>query len=205
MASLRGRTKIYLIGTYRENFDGRKLPTKRHVLQVFFYHHTVLHNTIAMSAKLTIQELEEIWSKAAIPVRAMKNSITRLKKLHQVWQSLQRSKSRKKSETQKKKEDNFKEDLQMLFDITRHDAMEVLTLNQSEFLLSQQTQHRRGLIPGHTLLPEMNQSLNVADNSDDHSEPEGIVRILIVMGLYLLISSEILFNLYAWTSITFQL
>lgn len=165
-------TNIYLIGPCAAEFTGRKLPTTRDVLRVFHHNHTVLKYTIPKSAKLTIDELHKVWCRAGIPVREGKNSIAQLKKLHQRWRNIQSSRSRKRSLTHQKNENKFKEDINMLFDITRQDAMLVVTEYQRQFLLAQRAQNRRGFIPTHSTLPDID--MNRPECCEIPSNTEGL-------------------------------
>ena len=42
---------VYLIGETKEHFCGRKLPSKKEVLQVFFHHHILCSSKLKMKVQ----------------------------------------------------------------------------------------------------------------------------------------------------------
>lgn len=138
---------IYLIGKMIPQIGGRKLPTNRQVLQVFFHHHSKEKLTIRKSSSETMAEVMTYWNRAGIPVSQLKQCIVKVEKLFSKWQILQKTHWRKNSPTQKRKESDFKDTLDQIFDIAQRDVIHKLTEDQRLLLRSQGDSARRGFIP----------------------------------------------------------
>lgn len=81
---------IYLIGSPNPNVFGRKLPTVKEVMAVFFHHHLVLKETINTSTVNTIIKVEKQWHSAGLPICPRQNAVKKLRSLHCKWKSLQK-------------------------------------------------------------------------------------------------------------------
>jgi hypothetical protein len=78
----REKTNIYLLWSYEEEILGAKLPSYRQAFGNFLYLHKVKKKTIREASREVIQVVSAFWAKAGIPVRAEKNSIQKLEKVH---------------------------------------------------------------------------------------------------------------------------
>lgn len=132
----------YLIGYEKNRIHGRKLPTSKQVLSLFFYKHNELNLTIRESATATVEEVREFWGKAGIPTRRKQHAITKLEKLHKTWRNLQRNSGRQNSKTQNEKEYNFKKILDGLFDIAHNNAMRIINSQDKRRFLFDQRRNR---------------------------------------------------------------
>lgn len=146
-------TIFRLIGPANPILEGRKLPTNRQVLQLFFYKHSNLKLGIRLSARQTVDEVFKKWSLIGIPVAGHQYSTSKVEKLHSTWVKLQKSVN-KTSSTQRKNEENFEISLNSLFDVAQRDVLDVLTDDKKLFLDSQRSSSRRGFIPTRSPSPE---------------------------------------------------
>lgn len=149
MASItRAKTKVYLIGIPYSQILGAKLPSKKQVLSVLFFNHRTLELTLRDSAALVFDEVSVFWGKARIPIQKKSHSIDKILALHTKWRSLFKSSGRQ-SETQQKKEMDFLDSLDDLFDIASADALEKILIEEDrKFLLLQREKGRSGLMIG---------------------------------------------------------
>lgn len=137
---------IFLIGTPNSNVFGRKLPTVKEVMSVFFYHHVVLKETIRKSAGNTIVKVEKQWHSAGLPVCGRENAVKKLIELHFKWKGLQKNKSKKNSPAQMKNQSLFQTKLAELFDITDQKSLQSINYDKKIFLEGQKSSNRRGII-----------------------------------------------------------
>ncbi|KYM94609.1 hypothetical protein ALC62_14760 [Cyphomyrmex costatus] len=156
----------------KSQFYGRKLSTNRQVLQVFFHHHRKKKLTIRKSSS-EITELMIHWNRTGIPVNQIQQSTLKLEKLHLTWKNLQRSKGRKKSPTLQKKEKDFDNKLNQLFNIAPQNVISQLTEDQRLFLSSQQDSSR--FIP--TRLSQSFSGLSAASDDTDESGCTGTAEL----------------------------
>lgn len=145
--NLRSNTEIYLIGFESQQILGAKLPNARQVLQTFFYNRRTVGLSVKASAKLVIEEVLIYWEKARIKTRGDHHCIKKVLDLHTKWENLKKSGSRK-SETQKKNEKQFIENLDKLFDIAHADALNQMKEDDAEFLINQRKPNREGCLVG---------------------------------------------------------
>ena len=69
MASTRSKTEVYLLGSIEQSITASKLPSKKHVLQVFLYHHMEQKKTKSDAAMETMKFVEDFWERARIPMK----------------------------------------------------------------------------------------------------------------------------------------
>lgn len=137
---------IYLIGRQEEIIRGGKLPTIRQILSLFFHKYRTLKLTKQQSFHDTIQSVENLWNMAEIPTQRKDHMLEKLKNYHNEWIIIKKSSSRKKSLTQKQKEDNFIAKINGIFDVAHHDVFKLLSDERYQFLLSQRSPTHRGFI-----------------------------------------------------------
>lgn len=142
------REKIVdLVGPVKAVIDGRKLPTNRQVLQLFFYKHNVCHLTIRQSARESVEEVQKKWLQARIPTGGLQYCTSKVEKLHLTWINVRKSSKRKNSLTETAKVQNFQQSLDNLFDIAQRDVLNTLAESDKLFLISQRNSQRRGFLP----------------------------------------------------------
>ena len=139
-------TEIWFLGSQINKRIGSKLPSKREMLSVFFYHHITEKNTIRESATVVSDIILEFWNKAGIFFKSKKILIPVIEIEHKTWKNLKKSKFRttkKKLEKQQK----FSISLDQLFDISHPNAIEKMSIKEDKkFLLAQREPGRRGKI-----------------------------------------------------------
>lgn len=116
------------------------------VLRLFFYKKKLDSLTIRLCATDVAKAVIDVWSLAEIPVRRLDHVIEKIEKLHNEWKYLQKS-SKKKTQIRKRKEVYFRQKLDKLFDIARHDALQSLPNIKKNFLEGQREKSRRGFLP----------------------------------------------------------
>ncbi|KYM96046.1 Chondroitin proteoglycan-2 [Cyphomyrmex costatus] len=140
---------IDFVGPTMTTIEGRKLPTNRQILQLYFHKHIECHLTIRQSARAVVAEVHKKWSSAKIPVGSSKYHILKVEKLFHSWTNLKKS-INKKSATQRRHEHDFVKNLDALFDIAAKDVMDKLADDDKLFLISQRDSGRRGFLPRST-------------------------------------------------------
>ena len=140
------RTKVYLIDSYETEILGAKLPSYRQVFGHFLHHHKVEKKSIREASRATIQVVTAVWLKAGLPIRAEQHAIKKLENIHIEWQALQKHKNRP-TPGHKKKEAEFVDRLEDVFDIAHADALTLITIPEDRaFLISQRKKGRPGSI-----------------------------------------------------------
>lgn len=145
---------IFLIGDVSENVCGRKLPTVRELMSVFFYEHNFCGFAIKKSARNTINKIQSHWSRAGIPTCGIEYAIKKLLAIHRNWRTLKKSRHRKKSTVQFMKTSNLKITMLELFDIAKPGVEKLLNDEQKLFLLDKKkgpTQCNKRKRPIHVL------------------------------------------------------
>lgn len=132
------REKINLIGYCTNQIIATKnLPSIRQVLAVLFYNLRRVSKNLRVSAKLAIEECSIIWKKARIPTQQEYKCIAKLEAAYNRHRNIQKSTSRP-SDTQTKKEKEYEESINKLFDIAHANALDKMEdENDKQFLLAQ--------------------------------------------------------------------
>lgn len=148
-SNLRSADKnVYLVGSVSHQILGCKLPSNKQVLSVLFYNLREVKLSLAESANLVIRECLIFWEKARIPTRSLLHCQEKLIKLHSHWRNLQRN-SRRSSETQRERENEFISDLNNLFDIAHANALDLMKIEEDKiFLQLQREPGRKGCLAG---------------------------------------------------------
>jgi len=142
------RENIYLIGHTSHQLVGCKLPSNKEVLNVLFYNLREVKLSIRDSARLVIDEVLIFWQKARIPTREIRHCIPKLEALYYEWRNLQKNSSRR-TETQIKKENEFKQNFDIIFDIAHSNAMDMMNNElDKQFLTCQRQNGRPGVLLG---------------------------------------------------------
>lgn len=145
---LRSDDTIFLIEHDESQIVSTKLPSNGQVLRVLFYNLRKIKLDLRPSAAIVIKEVEVFWEKARIPTKETHHNIEKLLSLYQHWRMLQRSRKRR-SELQKKREKEFVESLNDLFDIAYKDVLKLIKIEEDKlFLLNQRKKGRPGSMIG---------------------------------------------------------
>lgn len=139
---------IKLVGTVSFAINGSKLPSKRQVLQLMFYHMRLGNLNARDSARITVREVIIFWEKARIPTPKESRSIEKLEKIYNKWKELQKNINHQNAK-QKIDETMFIDELDNLFDIAHADSMAMMTIQEDkDFLLQQRQKGRPGCMVG---------------------------------------------------------
>lgn len=117
---------IAMIGRISHQIVGAKLPSNRHVLEVFFYNMRYVKLTAKDSAKLTIDAVLIFWQQARIPFREPHKCASKLLKMYEDWRNLNKKKGESMAAGMRQKYDNFIGELDNLFDIAHADALTMM-------------------------------------------------------------------------------
>ncbi|KAG7159286.1 hypothetical protein Hamer_G029936 [Homarus americanus] len=124
-STTRSATEIYLVGQPASSIRGSKLPTMRQVLKFFF--HTVNESGDRQETfKETVSNVLTFWNLARIKTISERGCREKLTRLWEHWRSLQKSRDR----AAKDKVENFKSQLDLLWDIGAPDAVEDIEKNR---------------------------------------------------------------------------
>lgn len=144
--SSRHSNDIFLIG-FRElepitNLN--QLPTLRQVLRRF--HEYLKHEkNVRRSVHLVLDELVEVWARAAIPTKHQKHCVDKLELIHKKWLLLNKNKSRS-SQSQTDRENLFITELDKLFDIAHIDAINQIRIGEDKkFLIDQRSERKMAM------------------------------------------------------------
>ncbi|KAG7174022.1 hypothetical protein Hamer_G028921, partial [Homarus americanus] len=139
MESTRSKTEVWLIGQHIAEITGAQLPSRGDVLRLFFHGHNEHKKTVNDSASEVAASVISFWNKARIPTITEK-SIGR--------KGLKKNCTRT-TDTQRKKEETFCDELEDLFDVAHPKAMQLLTIKEDRaFLAAQREKGRRGVMAG---------------------------------------------------------
>ncbi|XP_050520208.1 uncharacterized protein LOC126893767 [Daktulosphaira vitifoliae] len=146
MSSL--RQKIFLVGFFKHQITGSKLPSNGDCLRVLFYNMRIAKLNFNVSASLVIEECVIYWKKAKIPTQELHKCKLKLQKLYEVWQSLSKTINRT-SESLNKQRTEFSDSLNDLFDIAHRDALILIKYDEDkQFLIKQREKGRTGCMVG---------------------------------------------------------
>ncbi|KAG7162007.1 hypothetical protein Hamer_G026772 [Homarus americanus] len=124
-STTRSATEIYLVGQPASSIRGSKLPTMRQVLKFFF--HTVNESGDRQETfKETVRNVLTFWNLARIKTISERGCREKLTRLWEHWRSLQKRRDR----AAKDKVENFKSQLDLLWDIGAPDAVEDIEKNR---------------------------------------------------------------------------
>ncbi|KAG7155567.1 hypothetical protein Hamer_G030873 [Homarus americanus] len=124
-STTRSATEIYLVDQPASSIRGSKLPTMRQVLKFFF--HTVNESGDRQETfKETVRNVLTFWNLARIKTISERGCREKLTRLWEHWRSLQKSRDR----AAKDKVENFKSQLDLLWDIGAPDAVEDIEKNR---------------------------------------------------------------------------
>jgi len=139
---LRAREEVYLIKNVEFSITGVKLPSNQQVLQVLFFNMRSVKLSLRESANLVIKETEIYWNKSRIPIRETHKSVNKLEKLYEEYRALQKNRH-SKNPVCKNKEKSFCENLSNLFDISRVNALQLMSNEKDKmFFLNQQKKRK---------------------------------------------------------------
>jgi len=137
------RTKYYLIATLDKPIQGSKLPSIAQVLGRYLYLINLCKSKRA-AAQLIQDEIIVFWNKARIPTQRKDYIIDKIINLTKLYFKLKDHKN-STSEKHKKKERDFVDTFNDLFDIAPKNALTKITIEEDrEFLLNQRKKGRVG-------------------------------------------------------------
>lgn len=141
--------KIALVGNVSHQIVGAKLPSNKQILEIFFYNIRFVKLDAKQSAQLAIDAALIFWQQARIPTRNRDKCVIKLLKLYDDWKILQKNPIEKMSAARKQKYDEFKNNLDNLFDISHVDAMNLMHNEEDKgFLVKQRENGRPGSMLG---------------------------------------------------------
>lgn len=137
---------IELVGDVSHQITGGKLPSNRQMLQMLFYNTKYAKFDTREGARLTVDAAIIFWQQARIPTRDRHKLVDKLEKLHNLYQSIQKS---LKKPTPHSKTNKFVSELDDLFDMAHANAMELMKIEEDKkFLLMQREKGRPGCMAG---------------------------------------------------------
>lgn len=164
----RNQSKVWLIGQLLSELSQSTLPSIGEVLRLFFYYKNEEKKSIRESATLTACGVINLWEKASIPIQLKKHIISKIEKLFKVWQNLKKNKENKKkrSEALKKKEQNWQQKLEDLFDIAHRDALNIMTVAEDKQFLLAMRQNRRQFLIGSVDRKSLNKCKKIKEKGE---------------------------------------
>ncbi|KAG0713937.1 hypothetical protein GWK47_015098 [Chionoecetes opilio] len=131
----RAKTSVYLLGSVEPTIIGSMLLSRKQVLK--YYLHLNLKMTTKEAAAETVKLVSVFWDRARIPMQKAQRARQNVMGLHENWKGLKKSKKRR-TETQHKKEEDFLQAINRLFDIAHEDPMSMIKIAEDwEFLRAQ--------------------------------------------------------------------
>lgn len=148
----RGREKLYLLEYDETQIIGAKLPSNAQVLRVLFYNMRKVKLELRASASLVMKEVEVLWNKARIPIRAVNKCVSKVESLYLEWRALQKN-CKRQTLVQQNREKDFVEKLDDLFDIAHANALDMINIDEDRtFLINQRKKGRPGSMLGSDLV-----------------------------------------------------
>ncbi|KAG7174012.1 hypothetical protein Hamer_G025765, partial [Homarus americanus] len=148
MESTHSKTEVWLIGQHITEITGAQLPSRGDVLRLFFHGHNEHKKTVNDSASEVAASVISFWNKARIPTITEKSIGRKVVDLFLMWKGLKKNCTRT-TDTQRKKEETFCDELEDLFDVAHPKAMQLLTIKEDRaFLAAQREKGRRGVMAG---------------------------------------------------------
>ncbi|KAK7572169.1 hypothetical protein V9T40_012805 [Parthenolecanium corni] len=142
------RKPIFLLGNSQPEFLGAKLPSKGDCLRVLVFNSRERKMKLNDSIASAVEECEQLWKNARIPTQFSADCRKKLKKLYLKYRALEKSKS-KLGQVHRKREENFQNDLNNLFDIAHKNAVSIIKNPEDrQFLLNQRKPGRIGCMLG---------------------------------------------------------
>lgn len=142
------REKLFLLDHDESQITGAKLPSNGQVMRVLFYNIHKVKLNLRASMTLAMKEVETFWEKARIPTKKTQHSIEKLQSLYNEWRALQKNRKRR-NELQEKRERDFLDKLNDLFDIAHADALQLINIEEDkQFLENQRKKGRPGSMIG---------------------------------------------------------
>ncbi|XP_067621941.1 uncharacterized protein [Eurosta solidaginis] len=142
------KNSIFLVGEINHQITGAKLPSNRQIFGVLFFNIREIKLNISESANLVARECIIFWEKARIPTRAFPNCVKKIVDLYQFWRELQKN-CKKIPDFYKRREEEFQQDLDNLFDIAHADALNRIKIEEDKvFLRKQREPGRPGCLMG---------------------------------------------------------
>lgn len=130
----RNRDHLFLIGDTTSQFMENKLPTNKQVLQVLFYNIHHLKKSKKESLALVVKQIKDSWNKASIPMQIDARVQKKLISLYEEYFLVKKNKNLPKNATREK---SFCDKLSQLFNVAHGNVMNMIQLDQKNYLLSQ--------------------------------------------------------------------
>ncbi|XP_076281674.1 uncharacterized protein LOC143219557 isoform X2 [Lasioglossum baleicum] len=138
----RSSDQLFLLNHFESQIVGAKLPSNGQLLRVLFYNMRKVNLNLRESAALVMKEVEIFWEKARIPIKKTSDSINKVEKLYNKWRTLNKTANRQ-NDLQRKREQEFIDSLEDLFDIAHANALEMISVEEDKIFLLQQREKRR--------------------------------------------------------------
>ncbi|XP_076279088.1 uncharacterized protein LOC143208527 isoform X1 [Lasioglossum baleicum] len=138
----RSSDQLFLLNHFESQIVGAKLPSNGQLLRVLFYNMRKVNLNLRESAALVMKEVEIFWEKARIPIKKTSDSINKVEKLYNKWRTLNKTVNRQ-NDLQRKREQEFIDSLEDLFDIAHANALEMISVEEDKIFLLQQREKRR--------------------------------------------------------------
>ena len=112
----RSERYVWLVGYPREKLSDGKLPSRKEVFQLFMHHKIMEKMTIREAASATANDVMKVFEAAGLKTKIKCHVMDKIEAIFKEWDKLKKNKT-KRSETYRKKETDWQQNLQNLFDI----------------------------------------------------------------------------------------
>ncbi|KAG0715711.1 hypothetical protein GWK47_011318 [Chionoecetes opilio] len=149
MSSTRSTDKLWLVGApATQELPSSVLPNREEVLCVLQYHAKLNPRDLAFSVWQTALNVQHQYSKANIPTIDPCDILKKVRRLHEEYNGLKKSKSRTTGQAEENRA-NFVACLKNLFAVAHRDAMSKITIKEDrDFLEAQRKPGRQGKMGG---------------------------------------------------------
>ena len=142
------RKTLYLVGAAVNEVNGCKLPSIKQAFGYFLFLHYEEKMTVRDALRTAIRRIIRFWENSCIPTRHEQHCISKLEKVFEEWKGLKKHASRT-SDSHKRREKEFTERLEYIFDIAHADAEKLIRYREDwEFLQMQRQKGRPGSMAG---------------------------------------------------------
>ncbi|KAG0711005.1 hypothetical protein GWK47_021650 [Chionoecetes opilio] len=167
MSSTRSTDKLWLVGApATQELPSSVLPNREEVLCVLQYHAKLNPRDLAFSVRQTALNVQHQYSKANIPTIDPCDILKKVRRLHEEYNGLKKSKSRTTGQAEENRA-NFVACLKNLFDVAHRDAMSKITIKEDrDFLEAQRKPGRQGKMGEENHIPQVSAALDRTNISD---------------------------------------
>ena len=126
------KTVIWLIGQLTESLKETQLPSKQETMALFMNYKINKKQQGKTAALSTASDVMAVWEKAQIPTILKCHVVEKIKKYFNEWEKLKKNRNNKKKQSPAllQKQDEWKNNVEDLFDIAHANARDMIKIGE---------------------------------------------------------------------------